>query len=245
MMPGVDTYKEQLVWAYGDKILEREMAALAIEGPGQYEARLRGLTLTADNFADAGRACLAWIDSRSDLDSERIGVFGRSFGSYAGTVMASAISDRLSGMATGLVCHEPGFATLLDEASPTFKNRLMFMAGYEDETAFDRFMQSFDLRAKAEALRCPSLIVAGEMDQLSPIANTYDLTRRIAGPVELVIYQNELHAIGKASSAQLGPHWYSLMADWLAARIRDKRPQTSRRFVYVTATGQTEERAMP
>jgi dipeptidyl aminopeptidase/acylaminoacyl peptidase len=121
----------------------------------------------------------------------------------------------------------------------------MFMAGYEDETAFDRFMQSFDLRAKAEALRCPSLIVAGEMDQLSPIANTYDLTRRIAGPVELVIYQNELHAIGKASSAQLGPHWYSLMADWLAARIRDKRPQTSRRFVYVTATGQTEERAMP
>lgn len=245
MMPGVDTYKEQLVWAYGDKILERGMAALAIEGPGQYEARLRGITLTSDNFADAGRACVKWIDSRKDLDPARIGVFGRSFGSYAGTVMASAISERLCGAATGLVCHEPGFPTLLNEASPTFKNRLMFMGGYDDEGKFDRFMQDFDLRPKVASLQCPTLIVAGEMDQLSPIANTYELTRRMPGPVELVVYQNELHAIGKASSAQLGPHWYSLMADWLAARVRDKKPQDARRFIYVTASGQTEERPMP
>ena len=245
MMPGVDTYKEQLVWAYGDKILERGMAALAIEGPGQYEARLRGLKLTAENFADAGRACVAWIDSRKDLDGGRIGVFGRSFGSYAGTVMASAISERLCGAATGLVCHEPGFPTLLDEASPTFKNRMMFMAGYEDEAAFDRFMQGFDLREKVRALHCPTLIVAGEMDQLSPIANTYDLARRMPGPVELVVYQNELHAIGKASSAQLGPHWYSLMADWLAALVRDRSPRSARRMLYVTSTGRTEERPLP
>jgi alpha-beta hydrolase superfamily lysophospholipase len=121
----------------------------------------------------------------------------------------------------------------------------MFMAGYEDEGAFDAFMRGFDLRGAVASLKCPTLIVAGEMDQLSPIRNTYELTRRMPGPVELVVYQNELHAIGKASSAQLGPHWYALMADWLAARVRDARPQTARRFVFITSSGATEERPMP
>ncbi|MCZ6895970.1 MAG: alpha/beta hydrolase, partial [Gammaproteobacteria bacterium] len=32
MLPGMDTFKEQLVWAYGDKTVERGMAALAIDG---------------------------------------------------------------------------------------------------------------------------------------------------------------------------------------------------------------------
>lgn len=245
MMPGVDTFKEQLVWAYGDKILERGMAALAIDGPGQYEARLRGLTLTADNFADAGRACIAWIDSRKDLDPQRIGVFGRSFGSYAAAVFANAVAHRLRGTAVGLVCHEPGMTTILEEASPTFKNRIMFMAGYEDEAQFDVFAKGFDLRGKVGALRCPSLVVGGELDEISPIEHTFELMRHIPGPVELVVYQNERHAPGRAPSAQLGPHWYAMMADWLAARVRDAKPQEVRRFIYVKSSGQTEEREMP
>jgi hypothetical protein len=83
MLPGMDTFKEKLVWGYGDKMLERGFAALAIDGPGQSEPLMHGLRVTADNFADAGRACIAWIDTRKDLDQTRIGVFGRSFGSYA------------------------------------------------------------------------------------------------------------------------------------------------------------------
>lgn len=245
MLPGMDTFKEKLVWAYGDKILERGMAALAIDGPGQYEARLRGLKITPDNFADAGRACVQWIDARSDLDRERIGLFGRSFGSYAGTVMANAIADRLRGAAVGFPCHEPGMHTIFEEASPTFKNRFMFMAGYEDEAAFDGFVKGFDLRDKVGALRCPYLLVAGELDELSPVRHAYEVCRRVPGPVELLVYQNERHAPGRAPSAQLGPHWYSMMADWLAARVRERKPAGKSRFVYVKSNGQAEERPMP
>jgi pimeloyl-ACP methyl ester carboxylesterase len=245
MLPGMDTFKEQLVWGYGDKVLERGMAALAIDGPGQSEALVRGLKITADNFADTGTACVKWIDSRRDLDPERIGIFGRSFGSYAGTVMGNAVANRLQGVAVGLPCHEPGFFTIFEEASPTFKNRFMFMAGYTDEAAFDQFMKGFDLRKKVAQLKCPYLVVGGDLDELSPIKHTYELSRHVPGPVELVIYQNERHAPGRATSAQFGPHWYSMMADWLAARVRDRKPQTSRRFLFVKSSGQTEERPMP
>lgn len=244
-LPGMDTFKETLVWSYGDKLVERGLAVLAIDGPGQYEARLRGLTITADNFADAGRACIAWIDANRELDSERIGVFGRSFGSYAATVMANAIADRLRGTAVGLLCHEPGFHTIFETASPTFKNRFMFMAGYEDEAAFDQFIAGFDLRQRVSRLTCPYFALGGELDELAPIENSYDLMPRIPGPVEFVVYQNERHAPGRMPSAQLGPHWYAMMADWLTARVRDKKPQETRRFRYVKSSGAVEERPFP
>ena len=228
-LPGMDTFKETLVWSYGDKLLERGLAVLAIDGPGQYEARLKGLTITADNFADAGRACVTWIDANPVLDSERIGVFGRSFGSYAATVMANAIADRLLGTAVALLCHEPGFHTIFEEASPTFKNCFMFMAGYEDEAAFDLFIQGFDLRDKVSNLSCPYFALGGTLDELAPIKNSYELMPYIPGPVEFVVYENERHAPGRMPSAQFGPHWYAMMADWLAARVRDRKPQERRR----------------
>ena len=156
MLPGMDTFKEKLVWSYGDKVLERGMAALSIDGPGQSEALVNGLKITADNFADVGVACLDWIDQRADLDSDRVGIFGRSFGSYCGTVMANAVSDRIQGVAVGLPCFEPGFHTIFEEAAPTFKNRFMYMAGYEeDEAAFDEFIKGFDLRTRVSNVRCP------------------------------------------------------------------------------------------
>ena len=68
------------------------------------------------------------------------------------------------------------------------------------------------------------MVLGGELDELSPIKHVYELSRHVPGPVELVIYQNERHAPGRAASAQLGPHWYAMMADWLAARVRDRIP---------------------
>jgi dipeptidyl aminopeptidase/acylaminoacyl peptidase len=244
MLPGMDTFKEKLVWAYGDKMLERGFAALAIDGPGQSEALMHGLKVTADNFADAGRACLAWIDTRKDLDPDRIGVFGRSFGSYAATVFSNAIAERLRGVVVGLPCFEPGFNRIFEEASPTYKNRFMFMAGYQDEAEFDKFIQGFDLRPRVGNLRCPFMVLGGELDELAPIQHVFEVCKKVPGPCQIVVYQNERHAPGRLPSSQLGPHWYAMMADWLTATVRDRRPFEQSRYLYVTAAGKVEQRSM-
>jgi pimeloyl-ACP methyl ester carboxylesterase len=245
MLPGMDTFKEKLVWGYGDKMLERGFACLAIDGPGQSEALMNGLKVTADNFADAGKACIAWIDTRKDLDQDRIGVFGRSFGSYAATVLSNAIADRLKGAVVGLPCFEPGFHKIFEEASPSYKNRFMFMAGYEDEDAFDEFIKGFDLRPRVTNLSCPFMVLGGELDELAPIKHVFEVCKNVPGPVDIVVYQNERHAPGRLPSSQLGPHWYAMMADWLAARVRDRIPQRESRYRYVTASGRVEERPLP
>jgi pimeloyl-ACP methyl ester carboxylesterase len=244
MVPGMDNFKETLVWGYGDKMIERGFAALAIDGPGQSESLMNDLRVTADNFADVGRACTGWIDTRRDLDPDRIGVFGRSFGSYAATVMTNAIADRVRGIVVGLLCFEPGFRTIFEEGSPTFKNRFMFMAGYDDEAEFDRFIAGFDLNTRVRNLTCPLMALGGELDELSPFRHVFEVASRVPGPVDIVEYQGERHAPGRMPSSQLGPHWYAMMADWLAARVRDRIPLEQSRHRVVRPNGEIVERPL-
>ena len=234
MVPGMDNFKETMVWAYGDKMIERGFAALAIDGPGQSEALIRGLRVTADNFGDVGRACV----TGSTLAAISITIAsvssGRSFGSYAGTVFANAIADRIRGAVVGLTCFEPGFYRIFEEGSPTFKNRFMMMSGYDDEAEFDKFIANFDLRTRVGNLRCPLMVLGGELDELAPFKYVFEVARKVPGPVQIVAYQNERHAPGRAQSAQLGPHWYAMMADWLAARVRDRSSPSNIRAIFTS-----------
>ena len=144
-IPGMDSFKETGVALYGDRLLERGIAVLSIDGPGQKEALQRGIHVTATNWMDAGRAVLDWMRAQPEIDPDCIAVKGTSMGSFWGTQVAS-IDDRIRGCAVQAVCHEPGMNTIFNVASPTFKLRFMYMAGYEDEDEFDRFAETMTLR---------------------------------------------------------------------------------------------------
>ena len=55
-IPGMDSFKEMQVALYGDRFLNRGMAVLAIDGPGQYEAPMIGLYFSVESWMAAGRA---------------------------------------------------------------------------------------------------------------------------------------------------------------------------------------------
>lgn len=229
---GMDGFKEIMHPMYGDKILERGLASLAIDGPGQGECCTRGIHVTATNFKDAGRAALDWLRRRPEIDPTRLLVYGLSFGSFWATQVAM-VDDGLLGCAVAYVCHEPGGHTIFNMASPTFKLRFMYMAGIEDEDEFDRFAAGMTLDGRD--VKCPYLVVAGEDDELSPIECTYELFDHITTPKQLFVYQGERHAIGGMAGG-LGPNWMTLLADWLRDRA-DGKPMPSER-IYVDVTGQ-------
>ena len=60
-IPGMDSYKEIQVALYGDQCLNRGMAVLAIDGPGQYEAPMIGLHFSHGKL-DGGRAGAGRLD---------------------------------------------------------------------------------------------------------------------------------------------------------------------------------------
>lgn len=236
---GMDGFKEMLVTLHGDKLLSRALAVLALDGPGQGECTTRGLHVTGDNWLEVGRATFPWVRSRPEIDPDRIAVYGISFGSYWATQLAAS-ADRVAGCAVALVCHEPGCRTIFETASPTFKLRFMYMAGYEDEAEFDRFAQTFSLHGVGARLHCPYLVVAGERDELSPIEHTYRLLQEVEGPKELMVYQGEKHGLSATTASFFGPDWASHVADWIDDRLGG-RSEARSRHLFVDMSGNVHE----
>jgi dienelactone hydrolase len=237
-IPGMDSYKEIQVALYGDRFLNRGMAVLAIDGPGQYEAPMIGLYFSVENWMAAGKALVDWLSARPEIDPERIVASGTSFGTFFGTVL-TAHEPRIKAFAAMSVCHEPGGHTIFQEASPTFKKRFMYMSGITDEAEFDRFRKSITWEGHVEKIRVPYLCVAGECEELSPLEHSERLVRTLTGPKQMVVYQESRHSVGNVASANLGPFPPILVADWLADRVAGK-PFASEHW-FVRSNGQIDK----
>ena len=229
-LPGMDSFKEMGVALYGDRWLSRGMAVLALDGPGQYESPLLEIYFSMPAWMATGAAAVDWLTRRSEIDPARIGLSGTSFGSFFGTI-AAAHEPRLRAVAVASVCHEPGFHTIFEEASPTFKMRFMYMSGITDEALFDEFRRRMTWEGHADRIRAPYLCLAGEADELSPIEHTERLMRALAGPKRLVVYQDSRHSVGNVPAANLGPYPPVLMADWMAATLNGRTFPSERWYV--------------
>lgn len=228
---GMDNFKEMLVTNPSDKFLERGMAVLAFDGPGQNEARIsRGILCTEDNFIEAGKSAMDFLLARKDIEGERIGITGISMGSFWLTQVV-AFDHRYKAAAGFYICHENGMNTILNLAMPMFKDRYMWMAGYEDEDKFDEFAKKLTLEGLGEKIKCPYMSVAGEDDDLSPIEWTYKLHDEIGAPNTLVVYRGERHGITDNLDVR------ATIADWMADRL-DGKPLQTRRIYMECRTGQ-------
>ena len=233
-IPGMDSFKEIAVALHGDRWLMRGMAVLAVDGPGQYESAVLGIPVSVPAWAEAGAAIMDWLAARPEVDPARIGIAGVSFGSLFSTIAAGA-EPRFHACAVSHTNFEPGCHTIFEEASPTFKQRFMYMAGISDEAAFDEFRKTLTWQGSAEKIRAPYLCLAGEADELSPMVYTERLMAALPGPKRLVVYQDSRHAVGGVPATNLGPYPPTLMADWMAARLAGTRFPSER--WYVDASG--------
>jgi dienelactone hydrolase len=229
-IPGMDGFKEANVALYGDRWLMRGIAILTLEGPGQYEAAVLGIPVSVPNWQEAATRVYEWLAARPEVDASGIGVGGSSFGSFFGTIAASA-EPRYKACAVTSTCLEPGCHTIFEEASPTFKRRFMYMSGYDDEDEFNDFCKTLTWEGHAEKIRMPYLCVAGEADELSPLVHAERLLGTLTCPKQLVIYQDSRHSVGNVSSAHLGPTPPGLIADWMAERLAGKALASERWFV--------------
>jgi dienelactone hydrolase len=240
-IPGMDSFKESSVALANDRWMTRGVAVLAIDGPGQYESPLLGVYVSMPNWIDAGPVLMDWLLRRPEVDPQKIGVSGVSFGSFFGTIVA-ANEPRIAATAVMSTCLEPGCHTIFEEASPTFKKRFMWMSNFTDETKFDEFVKTLTWEGHVERIRSPYLVVAGEFDELSPLEHTERMVRTMSGPRQLVVYADSRHSVCNVPAANLGPFPPVLLADWLVARLNGK-PFTSERW-FVEASGRIAKVAL-
>jgi len=234
---GMDGTKENSCAMYGDKLLERGIAVFAVDGPGQGECFARRINVTYTAHMEAAEANYKFLASHPAIDKDRIVLRGTSMGTFFATQAAATLGTRVKGLSESAVCHEPGFNTIFNMAAPTFKMRFMYMAGFEDEDAFDDWVKKLDLRPLAKDIRVPMQVVAGSDDQLSPLQHTRELLSLVKTPKQLVIYEGAVHGVYGAPSTLFGENPQTAQADWIADRIAGK-PIARSEEIYVAGSGQ-------
>jgi fermentation-respiration switch protein FrsA (DUF1100 family) len=222
---GMDSAKEMLVGLYGDPILERGLAVLAMDGPGQASCTLREIWVRPGDFPIAAEAALDWLERQPEIDRSRIAVRGISMGSMWAT-QAAARNDRIKACAVVYLCQEQGGPAIFGQASPTFKNRFMYMAGYDDEEEFDAAAPDLvTVEGLGELIHCPYLAIGGEDDELAALEPTFALLDDISAPKELMLLQGERHTLDK-DLASKSINELTYIADWFADCLAGRTPDS-------------------
>ncbi|HTI02013.1 MAG TPA: prolyl oligopeptidase family serine peptidase, partial [Acidisoma sp.] len=224
-----------MVSLYGDRFMERGMAVLAIDGPGQAEAVSRGIYFSPENWEKCAESVYEFLSKQPNIDIKKLVIRGSSFGSFWGTVAAATLGNRVKGYVTSGLCQEPGAWQIFNMASPTFKVRFMFMSGYDDEQEFDRFCKKIDLTPYMPKIKCPYAVITGENEQLSPLEYTEELFELIKGPKRMVVYEGANHSVTGAPSAENGEDRNTMIGDFLLDRANGKAMKSER--VWVDSSG--------
>jgi 2,6-dihydroxypseudooxynicotine hydrolase len=206
---GLDSAKEE-VDAYEQPFLARGMATLSFEGPGQGEAQY-DLAIRGD-YEVAAAAVLDWIQTRSDLDGNRIGLAGVSLGGYYAP-RAAAFDKRIKAcMALGGPfdwgeCWD-GLPELTKEV---FRVRSRCATAQEAR----RHAATLSLEGVAERITCPIFIMNGRLDRIIPAADAERLAREVKGAVTLLIIEDGNHIANNRAY-----RWRPAGADWMAEQLR-------------------------
>jgi dipeptidyl aminopeptidase/acylaminoacyl peptidase len=205
MACGLDSAKEETE-AYEAPFLARGIAILVFDGPGQGEAEydwpIRG------NYETAVTAVCDYIETRADLNTSRIGLWGVSLGGYYAP-RAAAFEPRIKACVALSGPYDMGanWDRLPELTREAFRVRSHARTDEEGRAN----AATLSLAGVAERLRCPIYIVAGKLDRVIPWQDAERLAREVRGPVVFSLIEDGNHVANNR-----GYKWRLQTADWMA-----------------------------
>jgi len=171
---GFDGLKEMLYLSIPDEeFRKRGIALLIVDHPGVGGAlRLHNLPLTPFTEGVAG-ACVDYLEGRTDVDPERIGIVGISLGGYYAP-RAAAFEKRLKCcVAWGGVWNwqEAREWRMTQEKQPSSVPpfQLLWVTGKDTVEEANEVADKMTLEGVADKITCPLLVLHGENDRLIPL----------------------------------------------------------------------------
>lgn len=208
MLPGLDSTKEE-IQTTADYFLRRGLATLAVDGPGQGETE--ELLHIEPAYEHASQAVMEWIRGRDNLDPDRVGVFGVSLGGYYAVRTAAFVHGIKAAVdLAGLY----SMADHWDERPPMTRATFTRRSGATDEAEGRERAQAMTLVGVTQHVHTPLLIVHGTRDTIVPFGDAERMHAEISSS-ELAAFEGSNHGCTDRVFASR-----SLMADWLAERLR-------------------------
>jgi 2,6-dihydroxypseudooxynicotine hydrolase len=208
LVGGLDAAKED-AHQFSDLCLRRGLATLAFDGPGQGESYYRG-TLLGEGSSRSVSAAIDALARVGGIDSERIGVIGRSTGGSLAPYAAASDKRIKACVAWGAMYDLENFESI----PPLVQEGFRFATGSADPRAAREAMRFINLAGVASRIACPLLVVHGGKDNITPPGNAERLIAETGGPSELRLFADSIHCNHDVAHI-VRPE----MADWLAAQL--------------------------
>jgi dienelactone hydrolase len=213
MIPGLDSAKEEFR-STERLFLDRGVATFSVDGPGQGEAEY-DLPIRAD-WSEPGAAILDALTRCSEVDGDRIGVWGVSLGGYYAPRMAAGNARVRACVALAGPYH---FGQCWSRLPALSRAAFRVRSGCADEAQARAVADTLDLAGHAASITCPLLVVTGKQDRLIPWQHAQRLADEAAGPVRLLLLDR-----GNHGCMNVAPYHRPLTADWLASALGARRP---------------------
>jgi dienelactone hydrolase len=207
LIPGLDSTKEEF-FRLENVFLDRGMATLSMDGPGQGEAGYE-LPIRPD-YEVAVRAMLDAIDGRTDVDLARVGLLGVSLGGYyAPRVLA--FEPRVK---AGVGLSGPyRFSDIWDTVPPQTRETFVAKSFASSDEEGRAKAAELDLSGVAERIEQPYLAITGKLDRLIPWEQTERAAREAPKGTFL------LHEDGNHGCANVPYKTRPVAADWLREQL--------------------------
>ena len=211
ILPGLDSTKETRHRARRT-YLRRGLAVLSLEGPGQGEVSMR-MKIRPD-YEVAVSAAIDYLETRDDVDSSRIGIFGMSMGGYYAP-RAAAYEPRIKACAGSCGAHTYSECFVVDTRPPVSREAFMHYTGSKTEEEALEFAKRITLEGVAEKITCPLLVIHGKLDPLVP----WEQGKRIVDQAsskdkQFILYEEGIHSLSNVRY-KAGP----LVTDWLTEKL--------------------------
>jgi 2,6-dihydroxypseudooxynicotine hydrolase len=210
LIPGLDSVKEEL-HTCGDDFLRRDMAVLALDGPGQGEKEF-DLPLRFD-YEVPVRHAIDYLEGRPDLDASRIGLLGVSLGGYFAP-RAAAFEPRVRAAIAVAGWYSMADTDHFSRAPLLTRQAFIARLKVRDEAEARAALTLFDLQGVAEKVRCPLLVIMGRQDRVVPPTEAERLAARAGGETELWMFEDGNHVCNNI------PYKYRpRQADWMRQQL--------------------------
>lgn len=208
MCMGLDSAKEEMD-DYENRFLKRGLATLAFDGPGQGEAEYDfGI---CPEYEKPVKAVIDYLETRSDVDAGKTGIWGVSLGGYYAP-RAACFEKRIKACValSGAYQRSGSF-----EGRPIINVeafRVRSKSANLDEAS--KIAVRMTLKGHAKNITCPIYIVAGTKDRLTPHTEAEKLAAEVSGPCVLSVIEGGNHVVNNL--------WYRYRdqtADWMATQL--------------------------
>lgn len=226
---GLDSIKECIFLAIRDTFAVRGISVLMIDHPGVGEAlRLRGMPAIHDSERWAG-AAVDYLETRSDVDHDKIGVIGWSLGGYY-SPRAACYEKRFKLCVAWGANHNWGelqkrrLAREGDRPVPHYWDHVMWVWGKDNMDDFMEYSQNISLEGHMQNMTVPYLITHGGHDRQIPLEYAHKSHEQAVNcpDLELKIFTQREGGVEHCSADNMEPV-RSYIIDWVADRFARMR----------------------